>query len=589
MDPMGGLDPFDRGSLPVERVLVADVIVVGTGVAGLTAALAAGGQRIHLLTKAAFSRGGGSSPWAQGGVAAAVGPDDSPALHARDTLAAGDGTSDASAVDILTREGPDAVRRLIELGARFDRDGDGRLALGREAAHGRRRVLHARDATGAEIVRALLAAVAAAPGIRIHEHCFAWDLVTHAGRVVGLLALHDGGEPVLHLAPTVVLATGGCGQLFAQTTNPPEVTGDGIAMAARAGARLADMCMVQFHPTALDVGADPMPLVTEALRGEGAVLIDERGRRFMLEADPAGELAPRDIVARGIHRHQAAGHRVYLDASQALGASFPERFPTVIALCQARGIDPRREPIPVAPAAHYFMGGILVDDRGRSSLPGLWACGETACSGLHGANRLASNSLLEGLVFGRRVAEDLLRELDRNRNGIPTDRSSDGEATRSLASTSKSSLALRFLPDPSPYGLPASQPPADALGQARARLRRLMWEHVSLVRDRSGLQQVLDQLPEIESALSAQTPSRRTGELRNLLTLSRLVTGAALARPESRGGHFRSDFPDRDPSLARRVILDPSPSEIGVAIELEPEGISSRQGISVADRHHPID
>ncbi|MCB0215882.1 MAG: L-aspartate oxidase [Chloroflexi bacterium] len=526
--------------LPVERVLVADLVVVGTGVAGLTAALGASGRRVHLLTKSAFAAGGGSSPWAQGGVAVALAPDDSPALHAADTLAAGAGLNDPAAVEILTREGPDAVRQLIALGARFDRDAEGKLAFGREAAHQRRRVLHARDATGAEIVRALLSAVSNAAGIAVHEHCFAWDLVTYAGRVIGVVALHDGGQPVLHLAPAVVLATGGCGQLFARTTNPVEVTGDGIAMAARAGARMIDMAFVQFHPTALDVGADPMPLVTEALRGEGATLVDETGRRFMLPQHPQAELAPRDLVARAIWRELDAGRRVFLDARAALGDRFPERFPTVFALCQAYDIDPRREPIPVAPAAHYFMGGIAVDAAGRSSLPGLWACGEASSTGVHGANRLASNSLLEGLVYGHRVAASILETLDRDQPA-PVPQALEAHAA-----------AAHELPRPSPFAAPASQAPADSLSRSVAHLRRRMWDSAGLVRDAAGLEALLDELPAIQASLAPFAVSRRRGEARNLVELARMVAGAALARRESRGGHFRSDYPDTDPAQARR-------------------------------------
>ena len=290
-----------------------------------------------MITKARLGTGG-SSPWAQGGIAAAVGSDDAPALHAADTLAAGAGLNDPHVVDILTAEGPERVAALLALGAHFDLDEEGALSLGREAAHSRRRILHARDATGAEVVRTLVEAVRRAPEIRVVDQAFAVDLAVEEGRVVGLLAVHADGRRILHLAPAVVLATGGLGRLYLHTTNPQEATGDGLAMAARAGARLVDLEFVQFHPTALATGADPMPLLTEALRGEGAVLTDETGARFMPAEHPDAELAPRDVVARAVWRQQMAGHRVFLDARAAVGEEFPEQFPTVFELCRrARG------------------------------------------------------------------------------------------------------------------------------------------------------------------------------------------------------------------------------------------------------------
>ncbi len=534
--PEGGA-PGPGADDPCAR-LASDAIVVGTGVAGLSTALglAALGCRVLLVTKTAL--GGGSSQWAQGGIAAAMGPDDAPDLHARDTLAAGAGLCDPRVVDILTEEGPAAIRRLIQLGAGFDRDAAGELALGREAAHGRRRILHTHgDATGAEVVRALIAAVHAHDGITVLEHAFAWDLLLRDGRVAGLLALRadaDGADDWLLLqAPRVAIATGGCGQLFAHTTNPSEVTGDGIAMAARAGAVLADMEFVQFHPTALATTADGadaperMPLVTEALRGEGAILVDETGLRFMVDAHAMAELAPRDVVARSIWRRQSAGHHVFLDARASVGEAFPRRFPTVFAACLAAGIDPRRQPIPVAPAAHYFMGGIDVDSWGRSSLPGLWACGEAACSGAHGANRLASNSLLEALVFGARSAEDMARDLAPSRE-----------------------LPASELPAPE---LPAPAPPPAAADALRLEVRRAMWDHAGLVRDATGLRALLAAAVAWERSAASLAPSRRAGELRNLVCLGQMVAACALARRESRGAHHRADFPATDPAQARRI------------------------------------
>ncbi len=531
-----------------DEVTSSDVIVVGSGIAGLTAALSATGagravRKVTVLTKTELG-GGSSSQWAQGGVAAAMAADDSPALHAADTVAAGAGLGDRRVIEALTTEGPERIRRLIELGACFDRDSEGKLRLGREGAHSRRRILHAGgDATGAEMVRALVAEIRHRPAVELHECCDVHDLVTAGDRVVGVLARHGGpeGPLVYHRASAVVLATGGLGQLYARTTNPVEATGDGLAMAARAGARLADLEMIQFHPTALDVYAlsrggsvrPTLPLVTEALRGEGAVLIDERGRRFMTRVHRRAELGPRDVVARAIRHQQEAGRQVFLDATGAVGEAFPERFPTVWEYCRQHGVDPRRQPIPVTPAAHYSMAGIAVDAAGRSSLPGLWACGEVTSTGVHGANRLASNSLLEALVFGARVADDL-----------------GGDAPRLVAGESE--VVWRET-EPRDGFAGTGERPSDA--DASARIRDLMWRHVGLERNRDGLETVLDATSEIGRRWPGQL-----SEARNLLTLSRLVTAAALAREESRGSHFRSDFPESREELRHRMFWTYAPA-----------------------------
>ncbi len=514
------------------RILSFDALVVGSGAAGLTAALELTPLSVAVVTKGRLG-GGGSSAHAQGGIAAAVGRGDTPALHAADTLAAGAGLNDPEAVRILTSEGPTRVMRLIALGAVFDRRQDGVLSLGREAAHGRRRVLHANgDATGAEVMRTLARAAAGSPHVTVIEETFAWDLVREGFRVAGVTAVGPGGERLVLRAPAVILATGGIGHLYARTTNPLEVTGDGLAMAARAGARLVDVELVQFHPTALAVpGADPLPLLTEALRGEGAKLVDGRGRRFMLAEDPAAELAPRDVVARAIDRRLGAGEAVFLDAREAVGEAFPGRFPTVFELCRRHGIDPRIEPMPVSPAAHYHMGGVAAALDGRTSLDGLWACGEAASTGVHGANRLASNSLLEALVFGARVAGAVRAE---------------APAPARLAAE----------PVPPPEG--ARRTPASAAGEGRiAHLRERVWRRAGVARSGAGL---ADLAAELDALEAAETRGREIGELggegRNLLTVARLLAVAAATRRESRGAHFRSDFPEADPAWCRHLALE---------------------------------
>ena len=548
------------GERRIDAVREADVVVLGAGVAGLSTALGLAGRRVDLLSKGPLARTG-NSPWAQGGIAAAVGAGDAPALHAADTIAVAGALADEEAVVRLTREGPSRLAALVRMGARFDRDAAGGLDLAREAAHSRRRILHARDATGAEIVRVLRARLAEAGGVAVFEDAFALEVVTDGGRAAGVLALHADGAVVLHRARAVEVATGGIGRAWSRTTNPAEATGDGLALAWRAGARLADLEFVQFHPTALDTGEDPMPLLTEALRGAGARLVDEDDG-FVVEG---GDLQARDVVARSLWRALAEGRHVFLDARDAVGESFPERFPTVFAACQANGLDPRREKLPVAPAAHYHMGGVLTDLEGRTSLPGLWAAGEVACTGVHGANRLASNSLLEALVFGASVARSV---------------------ADALAHLPRAPRRLRVGPTT------ATEPSEAAAASAVAALRRTMWESVGLVRDDASLRAALRDLeslgrrlspfpsmtvpPEAFSAAGPAPCSRPVLEARNLLAVARLVATAALERRESRGAHHRTDYPTSDPAWRRRVVL----TRRGDGIVLETGSVPAPQATS---------
>ncbi|HVZ76547.1 MAG TPA: L-aspartate oxidase [Gemmatimonadaceae bacterium] len=489
----------------VERIRTR-FLVVGSGVAGLYTAWRAAQQgEVILLTKKSLFDS--ATAYAQGGIAAALGAGDSPALHRRDTLAAGAALCDAAAVQVLVEEGPDRVRELQSAGAEFDIDAAGRLMLGREAAHSAYRIVHAHgDQTGAEVARTLIERVRRTRRVRVLEKARVLDLVVSRGAVLGVRASVRGRATEI-LADATVLATGGCGQVYRHTTNPVVATGDGFAIAHRAGATLADMEFVQFHPTALDTPENPLALVSEAVRGEGATLVNERGVRFMKKAHRLAELAPRDVVARAIFRQQQAGHRVFLDA-RPLGRRFAQRFPGILAICQARGIDPRRELIPVTPAAHYMMGGIVTDLYGRASLRRLYACGEVSRTGVHGANRLASNSLLEGLVFAERVAR-ALREV----------------------------TPLARLPQRGAWQVPVLRD-RGAAQVAADLVRATMWQHVGIVRNARGLRRALAALRDIERRL----PEGATEEA-NLVQTAQLITQAALRRRESRGGHYRSDFP----------------------------------------------
>ena len=481
-----------------------DVLILGSGIAGLSTALAAAPKKVAILTRATFGEDG-ASRWAQGGIAAALGTDDSAALHARDTLAAGQYLNDGDAVRRLTEAAPDVVHWLHDIGTHFDLASDGAFALGREAAHSRSRIVHAQgDASGAEVMRCLRYATRAAAHVSVYEQHEAMRLITHTGRVVGVRALTPAGEAEI-LADHVVLATGGIGSLYRYTTNPAAADGAGLSLAQQAGAVLADLEFVQFHPTALaPVGGagGQLPLLTEALRGAGAVLVNDSGKRFMLAQSPQAELAPRDVVSRAVWAELQRGQGVYLDAMSAVGAAFPQKFPTVFAACQARGIDPRITPVPGVPAQHYHMGGVRVDAFARTSVDGLYAVGEVACSGVHGANRLASNSLLEGLVFGRALGQRLAA----------------ASRTHANAHATRDDIHEDF----------AATPEHDAA------LADLLWQHVGLVRDEAGLRHAVQVLGE----WSTETTSSR---FRLRAQLAKSIACAALARRDSIGAHWRRD------------------------------------------------
>jgi L-aspartate oxidase len=500
-----------------------DVIVIGAGVAGLAFALSIPAElRVALLTKG--NLGESNTRWAQGGLSAAIGADDTIELHEQDTLYAGAGLSDPETVHELVADGPDAVDWLLSLGTAFDRDEEsGELALGREAAHSRRRVLHAGgDATGAEIERALVAAVRSRPNVQILECGFAIDLFVRDGACSGALISLQNSAIVALGSQAVVLAAGGAGQLWATTSNPPAATADGLAMAIRAGAAVADLEFCQFHPTVLQLNGETPFLVSEAVRGEGAYLRDHAGNRFMVAEHELAELAPRDVVARGIQKQMAAdgADHVFLDLRHLDGPTMRRRFPTIARELDERGLDLATDLIPVAPAAHYFMGGVVADEFGLTSLPGLLAVGEAACTGVHGANRLASNSLLEGLVFGRKAATAL------RISPIGEVAAFDDRA----ASTTADDLS------------------AD-LASIRSAIRQTMSRHVSVVRDAAGLTTAIAELDQIARRLPDKPSGRAEWVTANMVMAARAIATAALLREESRGAHFRSDFPDRDPGL----------------------------------------
>ncbi|WP_194821395.1 L-aspartate oxidase [Micromonospora sp. S-DT3-3-22] len=513
-----------------------DVIVVGSGVAGLTAALHLREAGLHVTVVTKVNIDDGSTRWAQGGIAAVLDPADSPAAHARDTEVAGVGICDPAAVRVLVEEGPLRLRELMRIGAEFDRNPDGSLMLTREGGHRADRIVHAGgDATGAEVQRALHAAVRRDPWIRLVEHALVLDLLRAPGDApdspgpacgITLHVLGEGSEDGVGalLARAVVLATGGMGQVFSATTNPAVSTGDGVALALRAGAAVTDVEFVQFHPTALIVpeqarvpgaGLAQQPLVSEALRGEGAHLVDADGKRFMLGQHELAELAPRDVVAKGIHRVLLAtgADHVHLDARHLGGDFLAGRFPTIVASCLAIGVDPATDLIPVAPAAHYASGGVRTDLRGRTSIPGLYACGEVACTGVHGANRLASNSLLEGLVFSRRIAEDIA-------TGLPEQ--AQPASTGAWVGGGGGVLSAGGVPE----------------------LQRAMTRGAGVLRSAASLAGTAATLTGL--AGDAGRAGTAGWEATNLVTVAATLVAAAYARQETRGCHWREDFPTAD-------------------------------------------
>jgi L-aspartate oxidase len=509
--------------------IVADFLVIGSGIAGLRAAISlADAGRVVMLTKADPRES--NTGYAQGGIAAAIGSDDSPELHARDTLAAGDGLCVPEAVDVLVGEGPRYVRELMEWGATFDADQSGSPALGREAAHSVRRVLHVRDATGRSIGQVLWQMVSTHPRVQVFGDALALSLSMRDGQCVGATFLDREGRVEDVSASRTLIATGGAGQVYRETTNPPIATGDGIAMAFEAGARVTDLEFIQFHPTALNVAGAPRFLLSEALRGEGAWLVNQLGERFVQRYEPAGDLASRDLVARAIVREvRRTGAPVFLTMAHLDADYVRNRFPTITQACRRAGFDLATDRIPVSPAAHYVMGGIETDLCARTSLDNLFAAGEAACTGVHGANRLASNSLLEGLVFGARAAEAM------------------------KGPTAKATLTAEAGEPFRPFDASSTIPSASDV-------RDVMWRDAGLVRSGLGLAPLVDQLSawraSVSRARSATSGDRELRRVASLVTVGLLIAHAALRRQESRGGHFREDFPQRDDIHWRRRVSD---------------------------------
>ena len=489
-----------------------DILIIGAGVAGLYTALKLAPRPVTVVTARALGKGG-ATPWAQGGMAAALGDDDTPNLHFADTMQAGANLVDPDAASLLANTAPEAVEDLVTLGVHFDRDDEGDFKLGREAAHCRNRIVHATgDRAGAAIMEALIRQANAADHITIYERMVVEDLLTDDNGAVGgaLIYAIEEEERRAIAASETVLATGGLGGLFAVTTNPIRAQGHGLAFAARAGAIIRDPEFVQFHPTALNIGIDPAPLATEALRGEGAVLIDGTGAAFMSTYHKDADLAPRDIVARAVEAELTSGRGAFLDARESIGSAFPEKFPTVFTACQKANIDPRTEIMPVAPAAHYHMGGVMTDYDGATSVEGLWAVGEVASTGIHGANRLASNSLTEAVVFGARIADQLRERIATHKPdaAAPADR----------------------------MELPSKPADPDTL----LKLRNAMSQGCALLRSADSLTETLDVIHELNSV------EEMTSGLKSALVTSELIAQGALMREESRGAHYRIDYTNSD-------------------------------------------
>ncbi len=523
--------------------ITTDYLIIGSGIAGLFSAIYASKHgQVLIIAKKDIRES--STEYAQGGIAAVLMPDDSPQLHKQDTLKAGDGLCNEQAVDVLVNEGPERIRELIEIGVKFDTE-NGHLSLTREGAHSRRRILHALgDATGHEIHRGLIEYVIDKLQVPVLQNFFAIDLIVSNGRVYGVYALDlKTGEIVAILSKITILATGGTGQLYRNTTNPSVATGDGIAMAFRAGASVMDMEFVQFHPTVFTYKNTPPFLITEAMRGEGAVLLNDRGERFMPKYHPLAELAPRDVVARAIFREmqRTGASNVWLDISHKPADFIKKRFPNIYAFCLKHGFDLTKDSIPVAPAAHYLMGGVKTDLYGYTGLPGLYAAGETACNGVHGANRLASNSLLDGLVFGRRIFLKAPGEAQKV---------SDKELLNIETDFNQENKNLEENPQ-----------------KLRTELQNIMSEHVGIIRDKNSLSTALEKLGELEKRIN-RSLNPLWLENRNMLLVAKLITRSALLREESRGAHFRSDFPHHSKNWEKTHLIISKHNENGTKIRL---------------------